>query len=499
MNDERPIEKLLRRAAQKRSAESGPAPELHPANRRLLQDEVARQFPQAATPPPVRVPEWWTVLKRRWVYGVAAFAAIWIVALAIVPMFSKPKSKEMLALNSVLEAKTNFAATDTARPMSPPPTAEPMVALEATEPQQLEFNSAQSAPPAAAQIVATTSTSAARVSANRDRESLIRPGAATPPFSLADSAATLRPTPVAGRQESKLKNAPMFATADEVSQERNSLGANSRAQSIGSAKNFGGTEFKKPAGVPAPALTKMESPAATRKIASIKEDFDSKELTGLVAAAPMATAEFIGEGREDKPWLARGGGEEKAPAERSSQAYSNLLGNKSARAKDMALFQASPNILANFRIEQAGRDMRVVDGDGSIYTGVVDPKNTLYKQMVTRQNLNLSNTYDKQFRFQPPKLTRNPVAGRAQAENYYFYRVEGTNRTLNQNVVFTWNFVATNSVAATRQLSATTGLKLDAAKQITPFSNLLQNSIITGRAQLGTSREIEVNATPVPR
>ena len=50
MNDERPIEKLLRRAAQKRSDEAGAPPELHPANRRLLQAEVARQFPPTAAP-----------------------------------------------------------------------------------------------------------------------------------------------------------------------------------------------------------------------------------------------------------------------------------------------------------------------------------------------------------------------------------------------------------------------------------------------------------------
>ena len=44
MNDDRPIEKLLRRYANKRRDEAGAPVEMHPATRRLLQGEVASQF-----------------------------------------------------------------------------------------------------------------------------------------------------------------------------------------------------------------------------------------------------------------------------------------------------------------------------------------------------------------------------------------------------------------------------------------------------------------------
>ena len=53
MNDDRPIEKLLRRYGKKRRDDAGTPLELHPATRRLLQGEVARQFrkdPPGATP-----------------------------------------------------------------------------------------------------------------------------------------------------------------------------------------------------------------------------------------------------------------------------------------------------------------------------------------------------------------------------------------------------------------------------------------------------------------
>ncbi len=49
MNDERPIEKLLRRYAKKRRDAAGAPTGLHPATRRLLQGEVARQYSKRAT------------------------------------------------------------------------------------------------------------------------------------------------------------------------------------------------------------------------------------------------------------------------------------------------------------------------------------------------------------------------------------------------------------------------------------------------------------------
>ena len=49
MEPERKIEKLLRAYAKKRRAQAGDPLKLHPATRRLLQDEIARNAPQART------------------------------------------------------------------------------------------------------------------------------------------------------------------------------------------------------------------------------------------------------------------------------------------------------------------------------------------------------------------------------------------------------------------------------------------------------------------
>jgi hypothetical protein len=90
------------------------------------------------------------------------------------------------------------------------------------------------------------------------------------------------------------------------------------------------------------------------------------------------------------------------------------------------------------------------------------------------------------------------LAANQQATQSYLWRVEGTNRTLNQNVVFTWNFVETTNTLAASQVKAISGaLNQDATKVPSQFPMLLQNSFINGRAQLGPAQQIEVNAVPV--
>jgi hypothetical protein len=76
-------------------------------------------------------------------------------------------------------------------------------------------------------------------------------------------------------------------------------------------------------------------------------------------------------------------------------------------------------VLANFKIEQEGRQMLVIDGDGSVYRGVVDEENTLYKQVVTQKEQKLSAAYDNNLKFQSPKLG-SQVANKTEAAKYYF-------------------------------------------------------------------------------
>ena len=91
MEPERDIEKLLRAYAKRRRAKAGDAFTLHPATRRLLQGEVARQTPPAADEPE----SWslWDVLRERWAALLGFALVIFFMASLVLPPLSKAKMK----------------------------------------------------------------------------------------------------------------------------------------------------------------------------------------------------------------------------------------------------------------------------------------------------------------------------------------------------------------------------------------------------------------------
>jgi hypothetical protein len=78
--------------------------------------------------------------------------------------------------------------------------------------------------------------------------------------------------------------------------------------------------------------------------------------------------------------------------------------------------------------------------------------------------------------------------------------VAGTNRYLNQNVIFSGNFVPlTNTLNPWTNANAINGgVNAQNSNFALPAVELLSNSRITGKASIGNKREIEVNATPTP-
>ena len=171
-------------------------------------------------------------------------------------------------------------------------------------------------------------------------------------------------------------------------------------------------------------------------------------------------------------------------------------------------------MLANFRVEQTGRQLRVVDGDGSTYLGETDAAPAVWagRADANTEGGNASAVYavasggGKQEQvvqlFQSDgKLNLLPAEAKSIAEQPMqnnFYRVTGTNRTLNQAVVFTWSFVELTNAPVFAQSGNIGGERnKDAKKLPAQFPAPLQNSFINGRAQFETGKEIEINAVPV--
>jgi len=90
-----------------------------------------------------------------------------------------------------------------------------------------------------------------------------------------------------------------------------------------------------------------------------------------------------------------------------------------------------------------------------------------------------------------------------QSTQNYFFRAAGTNRTLNQSVVFTWNFVELTNTTAQGQRFGGQGGRGGRLNQSNfggqqQFPALRNNSGISGRAQVNAAREFEINAVPMP-
>ena len=140
---ERPIEKLLRAAAKKRRDDAGAPFELHPADRRLLQGEVARKFAQ----PERESRSFAELLGQLWprfAGGVAILAVLALAVRVLLPVPRNDKSEALLARNlpvskdmlaqEPLPAATPAPATLPRRPRPPANTQPALVASADTTP-----------------------------------------------------------------------------------------------------------------------------------------------------------------------------------------------------------------------------------------------------------------------------------------------------------------------------------------------------------------------------
>jgi hypothetical protein len=172
------------------------------------------------------------------------------------------------------------------------------------------------------------------------------------------------------------------------------------------------------------------------------------------------------------------------------------------KAKSSGAEKATPShsVLASFEVEQAGPELRIVDGDGSVYSGYVQIADVARRRLAAPA--------------EAPAVTRAPRAkdgvleekswasGNADqpAPPAYFFRVAGTNRSLHKKVVFTGNLMAATNSASfqpyTNILSLGGGLTRQRAGSAQPTLLPLLNSRISGKVVVGNGKAVEINALP---
>lgn len=468
MNDERPIEKLLRRYAKKRRDAAGPPVELHPATRRLLHGEIgrqlagaqrttsgARQSSDSGSPLGSFQSRWKGWLPRlAWAVPLLGLFAVGWWSLLDRPATQQlalgPVSREEMAANGIQASKDERRA----------PAALPSPVIEVSS---ADSSAARGTSPSSVPVLVRSLNSPA-------------PGAAN--------------LGVVGKNRDTEQELAFDAARDQRAVSLASVAETKGAPARGGGKEVALADNLGIVSPTAPARARLAEVAQTNGL-----KLNARYARPFEAAASGAAAS-LREPSGKSATVARSDSYERDQSLTYSQSFANLAPEtlKQKAAKAMVQPPSSP-VLASFRVEQTGRQLRVVDSDGSTYVGETDASPEFWGDVGSRKE------QSAQLFKSDGKINQLPAATKAVPESQMqnnLYRVAGTNRTLNQPVVFTWSFVElTNAPVVAQSSKISRDLNLDTKKLPSQFPAQLQNSLITGRAQFGTGKEIEINAVPV--
>lgn len=386
---EKKIDELLKSYAQQRRKEASPPLEMPEATRRALQVEVARTFqkPKAAEPP-----AWWRLFSGFWprlAFGAGLLAALVVTAVLSMRPDHKLQDSFQLAQNSDREQAN--------APGPIPPASAP----EASD-RNLSLARNDAAPPTTVPSP-TTERELERASAPVERERLARTG----------SEVTL-------------------------------LTLNSRALDDSTLAKDKATLGRK--------VEERSAPLASSKtLADRPANAEAKGPTGpggvLVAKAPDARALSVSNAGEPSYFQ---GVSARGLAEQESSASRLQFSQVDARPKLRYNRNSPPritNVLNSFQVQRQGSKILVFDADGSVYEGTVQslPQDVSARAAAVTLRVETARSVLLQQRAEPgpaqnlDSLQRNRAEGQA-SENFSFSAV-GTNRSLNQKVVFTGNYL----------------------------------------------------------
>jgi len=452
MDPERPIEKVLRECARKRRDQAGAPFELHPANRRLLQGEVARTFKSHAS---ARRFGWRSIFlsRARLAWGIGGIAVV-LLAVGLVLLPSSGSKQQFLAKNETRSSPL-------------PPAAAP-----ASDSEKLKLE-----PPAKA-IESLADKSA--LAANRSEELPARDLSKD----LAKAEVPAEPKPafdrIANRLDLAANQQPNFVLSNPPGL-NGLLAANGGPQPTATF-GLGSDQLRARETAATLALSPAASPSAAPALESEMKRrfaFQSSELSLRQTNAPAG-------GVADVYF---------ADLQRAASVASAQAAAPATAATDGAAAPgASPlaSVLVSFKMEQQGDELRIIDRDGSVYAGYLQnaAADSAVRGIPARPLVNSSLSFKSAP--QPQALGDNPATGR------YFFRVSGTNKSLNQKVVFSGNLApVVDSSASDRRtnvIAQPVGRLTSSRGQ--PGQAWLLNSRVTGRALINDRQQIEINAVP---
>ena len=243
------------------------------------------------------------------------------------------------------------------------------------------------------------------------------------------------------------------------------------------------------------------SPAAAPPVAASgaprsKNDTDALAALGTAQSAPASTLSLAASAPAPSgaPKRAIVESESKTATFGGAETPRTDAGTRFVQAPAVAgalLDKATPPILASFRFEQTGSQVRIVDADGSVYNGSIKPS-TLNEKNESGINAPSLNRMYKALPAAPMQAAQaEPLAGAS-----FSFQAEGTNQTLKQKVSLSGELYTasgedlkkaiTNAVTETDTLA-----KKPAAR------DAMNGSRISGKAALGDA-VYQINALSAP-
>ncbi|HKI72906.1 MAG TPA: hypothetical protein VKA81_11045 [Verrucomicrobiae bacterium] len=496
----RNVEDELKAWAQKRRDEAYAPFELHPATRKMLQDEVARTFPKKSdlaadigrqatlgepNHPSPYVGGW---LKKFWprfaLVGSLCVALVAVVGI-LLPGLARSKSKAQqvalapkqenawLADSERHDASAKVAPSSSSRAVEAPVNRLGEVSVKA---QSVESSAAQAVP---------------TLAENKPLEHEI-PGQSEP------KDARLKTVDQLAKDETR--KSPETSRSLELSYaERSKEAAPSEGLPDSRDRGAGPVNGRNR------LLMERNGPAPRRAETGAVVPADKQAVAAQPQAPTVANAQVTLEAANAGRSAGVGGGGFGVAAATNRVAF-NELGQQYAQVRRYRVNFNSPpmpNVLRSFEVEQSGKQLRVVDADGSIYDGAIErPENEeLAKGVVAAQTAqaDLKKKVEPEAR-RVERLSETTYGETAEQQNVFFL-VAGTNRTLNQLVVFQGNFLANTNQTSAIVLGArlATDKRTLVPQQSPPLQirSQLPNSLIQGQATIGDRNRVQINASPV--
>jgi hypothetical protein len=180
-----------------------------------------------------------------------------------------------------------------------------------------------------------------------------------------------------------------------------------------------------------------------------------------------------------------------APIAQATQKFVQATLNKTLDLADKSA--GAQSILFSFELQQVGRTVQIVDSDGSVYSGSFQSPVT-YNYLDSTVSEKAAGTRSLQEAEAPSKRKGALSDSKLQTDLSFAFKVSGTNQTSKQVVTFTGEVLApTNALSLVAPAGTVNGNRV-APPELNPLP--LQNSRISGKALIGTNKEVEVNAIP---